>query len=816
MDPKMATIDDTISNYKNKFNIDLYDEPDETVIELQKLKPASKHGQSSQDDDDSCDLSDRELHYSSEEEDDARIRRSKLPKDLSGLMGQANLSFARGDTKDALFMCQEVIRLAPNCPDPFISLAEHFLEEGDEEKSEQLYLIAGYLEPSNPNSWVKVAEFATKRGEFKLAASCFTKAIRAHPSIHYHLNRCNLYEKLGDQKRALRGYESLVSALGPDDEKFGLELARGIARIYLADNKIDSSIRTLEKALLKYSSQLNAEDIEQLSKSYNMTQNYMKTIDTVQKHCGIKITVDSKDWDLNDHQSGFDYSERKPKVRISIIEANKFFSLKNRCLLIVALISIGYHDETIKELLDPLETIDLVKYRDSLYEISRAYFNLGAYASSKKILYKLTGQRDSQIASIWLLYSQCLKNLDEIDEAILGYKKVIDLNPDDFSSRLALSNLLNVKGRVDEALDVSKQTLFTKDAVDIPLLYQSSKLLQHANKWNEYCNVAKALLLTDMTYTQHPREIMCMITSRSMKTRLENLRAIQRELNTTNNFVYTGEKLDHKTLIEVFLEYIRVLLNIKVDYQELRNICFSAYTSPSLEFKVSSLDYYSVMACICSNNLDYTYTHLKIIVSQNPDNNQAWNLFSLAMTNIYQDLRHSRFCVRLVLKNPDVAPLALLNGHNALMSGSYKHALGEYMTVFKDKTDDPLTAFCIALTFLSLSCQRYVSNKYLCLFQMIAFLQTYSELRGTCQETLYNIARAFHQINMVDKAVIFYKKVLSYKRVANRIEKSHETKEDFDEIFNLQREAAFNLALIYKNSQSDALAYQVINEYFTI
>lgn len=36
---------------------------------------------------------------------------SKLPRDLQGLMGEANMNFARGVYEEAVKMCMEVIRL---------------------------------------------------------------------------------------------------------------------------------------------------------------------------------------------------------------------------------------------------------------------------------------------------------------------------------------------------------------------------------------------------------------------------------------------------------------------------------------------------------------------------------------------------------------------------------------------------------------------------------------------------------------------------------------------------------------------------------
>lgn len=41
-----------------------------------------------------------------------------------------------------------------------------------------------------------------------------------------------------------------------------------------------------------------------------------------------------------------------------------------------------------------------------------------------------------------------------------------------------------------------------------------------------------------------------------------------------------------------------------------------------------------------------------------------------------QHQRHHRFCLRLLLKHPDNHALSVLCGHNAMVSGSFKHALG--------------------------------------------------------------------------------------------------------------------------------------------
>ena len=47
------------------------------------------------------------------------------------------------------------------------------------------------------------------------------------------------------------------------------------------------------------------------------------------------------------------------------------------------------------------------------------------------------------------------------------------------------------------------------------------------------------------------------------------------------------------------------------------------------------------------------------------------------------DVRHNRFLMRLMSRNPENLALGILNGHNCLVAGTYKYSLGEYMSAFK-------------------------------------------------------------------------------------------------------------------------------------
>jgi general transcription factor 3C polypeptide 3 (transcription factor C subunit 4) len=61
-----------------------------------------------------------------------------------------------------------------------------------------------------------------------------------------------------------------------------------------------------------------------------------------------------------------------------------------------------------------------------------------------------------------------------------------------------------------------------------------------------------------------------------------------------------------------------------------------------------------------------------------------------------------------------------------------------------------------------------------------------------------------HQLGILPAAVHYYKQVLNSKPQLK------------DEVFSLEREAAFNLSLIYKNSGANDLARRILHNHIVI
>jgi len=243
-------------------------------------------------------------------------------------------------------------------------------------------------------------------------------------------------------------------------------------------------------------------------------------------------------------------------------------------------------------------------------------------------------------------------------------------------------------------------------------------------------------------------------------------------------------------------------------FADLQRVTFSALGSPRFnkhEDVMKDCDFLCMVSSFLNGDSYHAYNLVRDMVVRDPDNHRLWNLFNVIISKA-DDLRHNRFLMRFMSRKPDCLALGILNGHNCLVSGTYKYSLGEYMSAFKQDRNNPLIALMLGLTFTHMACQKFSARKHSLVVQACAFLNTYAHLRGYCQESSYNIGRAMHQLGLLPAALHYYKQVLATKPVV----------EDPKGIYDLKREAAHNIALIYKSSGSVDYARMYLQKYIVV
>ncbi|MFH4984089.1 hypothetical protein AB6A40_010798 [Gnathostoma spinigerum] len=183
-----------------------------------------------------------------------------------------------------------------------------------------------------------------------------------------------------------------------------------------------------------------------------------------------------------------------------------------------------------------------------------------------------------------------------------------------------------------------------------------------------------------------------------------------------------------------------------------------------------------------------------------------------------QNVSYHRFIMRALARAPGNTALQMISGNNSLITGAYRHALGEYLRVWKEFPENPLICLLISLTFTHMACKKDISSRHMVALRGLAFMNRYEKLRGPCQESFYNVGRMFHQMNILPMAIHFYQKCLEAE-VPRIVVVDNETGTESigqADRYDLRPLAAHNLALIYEGSGNIHMAYQLMEKYCVV
>ncbi|KAG2458952.1 TF3C3 factor, partial [Polypterus senegalus] len=702
-----------------------------------------------------------------------RRHRSKLPRALRGLMGEANIRYARGDKEDAILMCMEIIRQAPLAYEPFSTLAMIYEDQCDMEKSLQFGLIAAHLNPSNREEWVKLADMSLEQDNIKQAIFCYSKAIKYDPSnVRYLWERSSLYEQIGEHKLAMDGYRRILNLLPDSDGEHFMQLSRDMAKSYYETNDIASAIGVMEEALSKHPNLVTVEAINMAAELYISNKQYSKALET---------------------------------MLTSLME------------------------------MSPEEMGDL--YLD----VAEAFLEIGEYNLALPLLGSLVCSERYNLPVVWLRHAECLKALGHMEVAAESYSKVVEMAPLHLDARISLSTLQQQLGRAEKALEALEpmydpETLAQDSSAaqqELKLLLHRSTLLKSQGKMFDYVDTLLTMLAMLLKVAMNRAQVCLISSSRSGERHIYLIKVPRDKISDIDDQEAAYLDVIGKTNVltkddwwQLVLKSIYTLCELKrfKEAELLVDSSLEYYSFYDDRIKRKELEYFGLSAAILDKNFRKAYNYIRLMLMDNVDSPQLWNIFN-QITMHSQDVRHHRFCLRLMLKYPENHALCLLNGHNAFVSGSFKHALvvtnlhyklifpailitGQYVQAFRANHTDPLPNLCVGLTFMHMASQKFVLKRHPLLLQGFAFLNRYLEIRGPCQESFYNIGRALHQLGLIHFAIHYYQKALSCP--PTQLEGI-----ELDQV-DLCREIGFNLSLIYQNSGNIDMARHIITKYCII
>ncbi|XP_076638153.1 general transcription factor 3C polypeptide 3 isoform X3 [Colletes latitarsis] len=735
-----------------------------------------------------------------------RNKRKKrtLPPVLQGLMGEANLRFARGDTELAAQICMEIIRQVPSAPEPFHTLA--MIYEADQpEKSLQFALIAAHLSPRDADQWVRLANMSLEKGDIKQAITCYNKAIQANPKdINLYETRARLLERNGDKKAYLRGFSKLVHQLEPEDGNNIIKYAKMLAKRYMEENNNEQALDAMENIFSKCPSFITLEEVNIMTEILIALKRFRRCLNILTKYTTIWVKYKN----INDIQKEELEDKDLGEIEACGIPDDVVVDLKAKFLII--LIELDQM-KLAENLLPKFYLNENPEISGDLFlDIAETLMGKKEFEHALALLDPLVNSNNYSLAAVWLRHAECWVGCKDLKKAIKSYEVVTKLSFQHLGARTALAKLYQLKGQYNKAIEVLDQDP-ESDTLDPEVVYRRTLLLFKVKRYDEYFRSGMLLFSRHCVHLRSKVELNALTRAYGTRQRIDSLklhrlsRGEKFEEENAPIFLNTTE-LSEKNEYFLLVQMCKLACKLK-RYGLLQRICLSALTSKRFEKRNTQIMFLCLLSCIYNNDSYHGYNIVRqlIRVCHRPN---TWNLLNIIIQDA-QDCRHNRFIMRLLGREDVFSHLNILHANNCLVSGTYKYALNDYISLFK-VAPNALLALLIGVTLLQMACQKFSVNKNQLVIQAIAFLKKYCQLRGEDgkQETYYNMGRAFHQIGLLPAAVHFYKLVLN--------EDPGEIVKENSYLLDLKQEAAFNLHLIYLDSENFLLARMYLEKYITV
>jgi len=468
------------------------------------------------------------------------------------------------------------------------------------------------------------------------------------------------------------------------------------------------------------------------------------------------------------------------------------------------------------EIVEQFLEADVEEFGDLLLDIGEAMVKEQLWEPAIEVYQKLVSSDRFGEAAVWLQLAECQSSMNLLEEAEKSYKKVVELAPHVYQARLQLSLIIHKLGRADDALDTLDQDE-QEEILNPHLMLKRCQMLLDEGKIEEFLYKGRILFSRHFVTIRNKDELHAISSAKKISSKnkalveVRNFRCEPLHEDSVPEFD-TSENLTEAQEFSLFKQMCQILFERK-RFVDLQRLTFSALGSPVFTRKpeiIKECEFLCLISSFFNGDSYHAYNLVRELVIKNVNSNSIWNLFNLVIMRA-DDVRHNRFLMRLMTRNPENLALGILNGHNCLVAGTYKYSLGEYMSAFKQDSDNPLVALMLGLTFCHMACQKFSAKKHSLVVQASSFLNTYKSLRGDCQEVNYNLGRAMHQLGLLPAALHYYKRGLELgPSIVGNPDSGKQN------IFDLKSEIAFNVSLIYTNSGNLQLARYYTEKYITV
>ena len=581
-------------------------------------------------------------------------------------------------------------------------------ENDQPEKSLQFALIAAHLSPKDSDQWVRLANLSLETKNIKQAITCYSKAIQASPrDMSLYESRAKLQEQQGDKRAYLKNYTKLIHQLGPEDGESIIMFAKMLAKRYMQETNYEQALDAMEQIFSKCSDLVTLEEVNVMTELLIVMKNFYRCLDILTKYTSIWIKY--KESDPEGEGRSADLYSKNREIETCDIPDDVVVDLKAKFL--ITLIEID-EVEIADKLLPKICAKENPEISGDLFlDIAEAFMGKKEFSRALILLEPLVNSKNFSLAAVWLRHAECWIGCNDSKKATKSYEMVRKLSPQHLGARLELTKLYKLQGQFSKAIDILKQDPET-DVLDPGVLYERILLLFRVRRYDEYFKSGLLLFSRHCTTLRSRSEMTGLSKATNIRQRVEalQLHRLSRGEMIEDEDAPTFVRSDEPSLKREFALLLQMcrLANKLKKFGLCQRICFTALTSRRFEKKNFHIMFLCLVACIHNNDSYHGYNIVRELVRVHQKAN-FWNLLNIIIQKA-EDSRHNRFIMRLLGREDVLSYLHILHANNCLVSGTYKYALNDYISLFKIEPN-ALLALLVAVTLLQMACQKFFAKK---------------------------------------------------------------------------------------------------------
>ncbi|XP_008187131.1 general transcription factor 3C polypeptide 3 [Acyrthosiphon pisum] len=710
----------------------------------------------------------------------------KIPLALRGLIGQAKMFMLRKNYNMAIQICVNILKECPNASEPFFTLSDIYEQMGNMKKSLETAVIGNSLSSVTSEDWVLLGETCESNNMLPLTDFCLTKAIQKdRRNLDLHIKRASILEQLGTAKSAMNEYDRLLRKLRPDQKDSITTLSKLLIDNFVKNKNYERASNILIHVFNLFPDDIKPNDFVTCLDYLVKTKNFRKSLELLCEHYYVDFVAD-----LSNETCIIEILECTAPITMPMLVRVKLIEI----LVQLEAFSI------LSPIYEPvLNMTDVNKFH---LDIANILFEANQHKHAIIFLERLINSEnelfDQHQHALKIKYSDCLKTLGHLEQAIDNYNKLLDVNPQQLTVKFDLYMSLKKLNRIDQSLEV----LFQNDMenLDCRLLYEYVLASLDKDDMFEKCWKAANLMFSRHCLPVNSlREVKSMLAIHNVENRHDTLLTMKKELlGYQHDSVLTINPLpsaeeEWNIMCAVCLKCIEKNL-----YYKGLKLLLSAMNSTVLVNYNHQIVLNAIKFAYKVRAYKLGFMLSRYLLFKYPQAPQISNLFCFLLKKCSAK-KQAKFIFRLAAKYPDNIALNLLDTNVFNDAYNYQLLFSRYTELLNKLDDKSQLYFMLGVIILRLCTFKVGADRHSLSLQGIGFLMKYKEHRGVEheQECYFNIARAYHQVGMVAKSLHYYKLVLETK--------------PFSEECCLNHAAAYNLHLIYLDSGNVDVALMYIS-----